>query len=221
MRNKRIAAYLCTGLLLFMAAGCGNSDTDSEVLKDDTINYNNVIDTNAEEDNNDQQNNNENPVQEPNSTQSQANPEQLQPDSNTAQEDSAQFQPDSSTVQEGNAQLQSDNKTSQEDNSQLQSDTRLDGNIESIGDNNIVIDKTLYPSENVAVTSGDLITVYFSTETEFEVWTVKNSGVNGDSDIEKRQGAFSDLKEQVSVKLTGNYDGNDFYAKHVIIYSYV
>lgn len=86
---------------------------------------------------------------------------------------------------------------------------------------NCINHKTLYPSENVAVTSGDLITVYFTTETEFEVWTVKNSGVNGDSDIEKQQGAFSDLKVQASVELTGNYDRNDFYAKHVIIYNFV
>lgn len=207
MRNKRIAAYLCTGLLLLISAGCGNSDADSDVPKTDIINLNDAINTDAEVNASNQQHNDENSSQKSNDTQPLADPAQLQPDSSTARED--------------NAQLQPDNSMSQEDNTQLQSDSKLDGNIESIGDNSIVIDKTLYPSENVAVTSGDLITVYFFDETKFEVWTVKNSGVNGDSDIEKRQGAFSDLKEQASVKLTGDYEGNAFYASHVIIYSFV
>lgn len=43
----------------------------------------------------------------------------------------------------------------------------------------------------------------------------------GDADTEKRQGVFSDLKQDAHVDMTGNYDGNDFHAKHVIIYNYV
>ena len=56
---------------------------------------------------------------------------------------------------------------------------------------------------------------------EFEIWTVKNGGVNGDSDIEKRQGVFSDMSQGANINMTGNYDGNDFHAKHVIIYNFV
>ena len=108
MRNKKIAAYICIGLLL-MTTGCGNSDSDTYVSKADTINFNDE----------------------------------------------------------------------------------------------------------------EFITVYFSEETNYEVWTVKNSGVNGDSDIDKREGTFSDLKEQLSVNMTGFYEGDDFYAKQVIIYNFV
>ena len=184
MKNKRIAAYLCTALLL-TATSCGSSEVDFNEPAADTINFN------------DENNKEENTV--------------LQSDNNQPQADNEQLQPDSIPTQA--------------DNPQKQSDSEIDGSIESIGNNSVVINKTFYPSENEAVSYGDsdkvLITVYFSEETEYEIWTVKNSGVNGDSDVEKQQGAFSDLKEQTSIKLTGSYEGNDFHAQHVIIYQYV
>ena len=184
MKNKRIAAYLCTALLL-TATSCGSSEVDFNEPAADTINFN------------DENNKEENTV--------------LQSDNKQPQADHAQLTPD--------------NIPALADNSQTQSDSEIDGSIESIGNNSVVINKTFYPSENVAVSYGDsdkvLITVYFSEETEYEIWTVKNSGVNGDSDVEKQQGAFSDLKEQTSIKLTGSYEGNDFHAQHVIIYQYV
>lgn len=186
MRNKKIAAYLCTGLLLLMTAGCGNSDADSDVSKVDTINFNDVIDTNMEE-------------------------------SPSNQSDSSV---ENSTIQQNN----NVNTVQQSTDNQSQADSELDGGVESIGDNSIVINKTFYPSSNVAVSYGDekvLVTVYFSEETKYEVWTVKNGGINGDSDIDKREGGFSDIKNQLSVKLTGTYEGNDFHAKQVIIYNYV
>ena len=109
---------------------------------------------------------------------------------------------------------------------QMQSDIKLDGDIESIGDNSVVINEVFHPSDNVSVSYENteekvLITVYFSKETKFEIWTVKNGGVNGDADIEKRQGTFSDLKQDTYVSLTGSYSGNDFYAKQVIIHYYI
>lgn len=120
----------------------------------------------------------------------------------------------------------SQSSSQQSDNAQMQSDIELDGDIESIGDNCVVINKVFHPSENVAVSYGEaeekvLITVYFSEETKFEVWTIKNGGVNGDADTEKRQGAFSDLKQDTYIRITGSYSGNDFYAKQVIIHYYI
>lgn len=57
----------------------------------------------------------------------------------------------------------------------------------------MTINKTFHPTANEAVTYAVdkvLVTVYFSVETEFEIWTVKNGGVNGDADTEKQKGAF-------------------------------
>ena len=151
MRNKRVTACFCAGLLLFMVTGCGKSGEYLDVPKADVVKV---------------------------------------------------------------------------DNAQMQSDIELDGDIESIGDNRVVINEVFHPSENVAVSYGEaeekvLITAYFSEETKFEVWTIKNGGVNGDADIEKRQGTFSDLKQDTYISMTGSYSGNDFHAKQVIIHYYI
>lgn len=217
MRHKKITTFLCTGLLLLMTAGCGSTDADLDVPEVEVITLDDAFDVNktendssqtngeeisandqsdnSTENDNNQQNNNENSVQQSNNTQPEENPAQLQPD------------------------------TPQKDNTQLQSDSELDGTIESIGDNSVVINKTFYPSENEAVSyaasSETLITVYFSEETSFEVWNIKNSGINGDSDIDKQKGSFSDIKDQSSLNMTGHYEGEDFFASQVIIYHYI
>ncbi len=143
-------------------------------------------------------------------------------DANT-EEDYVQ-QSDSIKSQADDAQSQPDASRSQPDDAQSQSDLQLDGNIESIGNNSVTINKTFHPSANESVTdTADkvLVTVYFSEETEFEIWTVKNGGVNGDADTEKQTGAFSDLKPDASINMTGSYDGDDFYATHVSIYNFL
>lgn len=133
---------------------------------------------------------------------------------------------DNANLQSDSIPSQTDNAQSQPDNEQPQSDTELEGSIESIDDNSVVINQIVTGEEdNVAIAYGGsdkiLIAVYFSEETEFEVRTVKNSGVNGDADIEKRQGAFSDLKKDAIIHMTGSYEGEDFHAKQVIIYNFV
>ena len=163
MRNKKIAAYICIGLLL-MTTGCGNSDSNTYVSKADTINFN-------DED-----------------------------------------------IEKNSSNIQTDEESANED-------SILDGSIVSIENNGITINKTYNLSSTTAFeyvgNDEEFVTVYFSEETNYEVWSVKNSGVNGDSDIDKREGTFSDLKEQLSVNMTGFYEGDDFYAKQVIIYNFV
>lgn len=202
MRNKRVTASLCAGLLLVTAVGCGKSDEYIEVPKVEVIEVNNVTDTNAEG------NNTENVENQQENT-----------------EENRKNQSDN-TVEDGDSQQINIENLEQQPNAQLQSDFELDGDIESIGDNCVVINKVFHPLENLSVSYGDaeekvLITVYFSEETQFEVWTIKNGGVNGDADIEKRQGTFSDLKQDTYVSMTGGYSGNDFHAKQVIIYYYI
>ena len=172
MRNKRVTACFCAGLLLFMVTGCGKPDAYLDVPKVEVVKVDNVTDVNAEE------------------------------------------------------SISQSNSEESTNNAQLQSDVELDGDIESIGDNSVVINEVFHPSENVSVAyesieEKTLITVYFSEETKFEVWTIKNGGVNGDADVEKRQGTFSDLKQDTYVSMTGSYSGNDFYAKQVIIHYYI
>ena len=178
MKNKRVTAYLCASLLLFMVTGCGKSDEYLDVSKVDVIKVDNVTDTNSEVNSNHQNS-----------------------DEESGSKESANDQPDKEQMQ-------------------------LDGDIEGIGDNSVVINEVFHPSENVSVSyeateEKALITVYFSEETKFEVWTAKNSGVNGDADTEKRQGTFSDLKQDTYVSMTGSYSGNDFHAKQVIIHYYI
>ena len=204
MRNSKKAAYLCMGIILLATTGCGYSDADSDVSTVDTINYNDVINTNAEENSSYDQNIDN-------------------------QQDSDEKSSNDKSNNEGSINEESDNEQSadkQADNTQSQSDFELDGNIESIADNSAIINKVFHPSANTSVSYTDdsdkvLVTVYFSEETEFEVWTVKNGGVNGDADTEKQQGSFSDLKQDAHINMTGSYEGNDFFAKHVIIYNFV
>ena len=197
MRNKKIAAYICIGLLL-MTTGCGNSDSNTYVSKADTINFNDAdIKKNIS--------NSQTDEEIANSLQSSEENNNLQDDDNNQSNSS---------------------KNENENNSQsANEDSILDGSIVSIENNGITINKTYNLSSTTAFeyvgNDEEFVTVYFSEETNYEVWTVKNSGVNGDSDIDKREGTFSDLKEKLSVNMTGFYEGDDFYAKQVIIYNFV
>ena len=214
MRNRKKAAYFCTVIVLLMTAGCGYSDTDLDVSTVDTININDEIDSVAEENNSNNQS-----IEEDIDNQQDIDTEE-QNMTETPKEKEVQEPQLSSDEQQRNS------NPSQTDNTQSQSDSELDGSIESIADNSMIINKAFHPSPNVSVTYAEdsekvLVTVYFSEETEFEVCTVKNSGVNGDADTEKRQGTFSDLKQDVHINMTGSYEGDTFHANHVIIYNYV
>lgn len=203
MRNLKKAVYLCMVTVLLMTTGCGYSRTDSDVSTIDTIDFDNEIDTDTEENNSNNQNSKEN-VDNP--------------------QDNDEKNSNDKSNNEGSISEESADK--QSDNTQSQSDSELDGDIESIADNSVIINKIFHPSENTSVSYTDdsdkvLVTVYFSEKTEFEVWTVKNSGVNGDADTEKRQGTFSDLKQGAHINMTGSYEGNDFHARYVIIYDFV
>lgn len=224
MRNKKIPACLCMTLLL-ATTGCGSSDADLGASTADTINFSEVIDVNVEENNSNHQNDSENADYQRTSggksnSQHRSGGSTDQDPNHSAENDDIQ--------QDNHEELpqQSDVAQPQAEGAQLEADAELDGSIESIGDNSVVINQTFHPSADVAVSYAEdsektLVTVYFSEKTEFEVWTVKNGGVNGDADTEKRQGAFSDLKQGANLSMTGSYNGNVFHVKNVIIYYFV
>ena len=104
---------------------------------------------------------------------------------------------------------------------------QLYGNVKSIAQGSFVISQAFEEGENVMVAPGEgsedetLVTVYVSESTQYEVKTVKNGGVNGDADVEKSGGSFADLHEDVSVELTGYYEGEEFYAEHICVMKFV
>ena len=108
-----------------------------------------------------------------------------------------------------------------------QDEELLVGSVKSIGNNSIVISQAFEEDENMLVMPGEgseeevLVNVYFSESTTYEVKTVKNGGVNGDADVEKRAGSFSDIKENGHLNMTGSYNGADFHAGKVVIYIFV
>lgn len=107
--------------------------------------------------------------------------------------------------------------------------TSLDGIVVSIGDNSVAVNEMVSESAEdgegevtvVEASEGENITVYFSEDTQFEFKTVKNNGVNGDADVETREGSFVDIREEAVLNMTGGYQGEDFYAEQVVIYEFV
>ena len=110
----------------------------------------------------------------------------------------------------------------------------LEGNVESISSEGIILSRSFTYEEDdgsglVMVSGADengeqvLVTVSFSENTKFELYTVKNSGINGDSDVTKQEASFADIKEGASLKLTGHFtvEEKEYTADYVIIYDFV
>jgi len=137
------------------------------------------------------------------------------------QHESGQQEQKSDYVEDGKTDDASDN---------VQDETELEGDVRSIGEDSMVVSKIFTYTEDgkdMAVSyvgegpDAELITIYFSENTEFIVRTVKNGGVNGDADVEDEAGAFSDIQEGRTVRMTGVYEGEDFRAEQVIIYNFI
>lgn len=208
MRNKKTAAYLCMGLLLAAVTGCGNSGADRKTPEAETIHFGAAAaDEKPEEGGGNQES-----------------------DFPAADEKPGE----GSSNQESDFPAAADEKLGEgglkENLSLAEDDFQLSGDVRSIGDNRVVVSKIYHYTSNdadyaVSYVGDDpevvLITVYFSEDTQFEVHTVKNGGVNGEDDVEIREGAFSDIREGGTINLSGGYKGEDFYADKVVIYNFV
>lgn len=142
-------------------------------------------------------------------------------DENAAQNESGQAQ----TVPETASGENIDNMPDSE-----QDENELEGDVRSVGEGSMVVSKIFNYAEDgnqIAVSYAEdgpdavLISVYFSEDTEYIVRTVKNGGVNGDSDVEDRAGALTDIREGNTVLMNGSYEGEDFHAVQVIIYNFI
>lgn len=114
-----------------------------------------------------------------------------------------------------------------------QSDSELDGTVKTLGTDSFVVSQHFtMPSENsedaelmVAPAEGSedevLITVHTTGDTTYTIRTVKNGGVNGDSDREDAKGSFTDIQEKASVNAKGHYENGEFWADSIIIYHFV
>jgi len=107
----------------------------------------------------------------------------------------------------------------------------LEGYIKSIGESGVVIAKSFTEETDdglIMVSGADgsgnevLVTVSISGNAKYELHTVKNSGVNGDADVTKTDASFPDIREDVLVKLSGQYTSDsEFLADSVIIYNFI
>ena len=158
-------------------------------------------------------------------------------DENAAQNESGQQSDDGRQEQKDDQKEDMKEETDPEtmeqtsdESGQSQDGNELEGNVRSVGEDSMVVSKVYTYTEDgndVAVAyaeegaDDELITVYFSEDTEYIVRTVKNGGVNGESDVEDRSGTLSDIREGNSVLMNGSYEGEDFHAEQVIIYNFV
>lgn len=116
-----------------------------------------------------------------------------------------------------------------------QSDTELNGEVRTIGQDSFVVSQVfLMPAEDSDVEDVELaigpaegsedevlITVHISENTLYKIHSVKNGGVNGDADVEKTDGSFTDIREGNSIVAQGNYKDGDFWADNIIIYRFL
>lgn len=132
----------------------------------------------------------------------------------------------------GEGSSENEKETSETGNAEKENTETLEGTVKSIGDGSIVISKAFTEEEDgvmfmYAPAEGSedeiLITVNFSENTKFILHTVKNSGINGDSDVTKTEASFSDIKEKASVSLSGYFltPDQDYMADSVIIYKFI
>lgn len=151
-------------------------------------------------------------------------------DESAVQDEDAAQRVDGSQEQENDQEEERKAEEEPESMEQISDESELEGNVKSIGEDSMVISKIFTYTEDgndIAVASAEggpdevLITVYFSEDTEYIVRTVKNAGVNGDSDVEDRTGALSDIQEGNSVLMNGSYEGEDFHAVRVVIYNFI
>ena len=114
-------------------------------------------------------------------------------------------------------------KNNTENNSGSQSvKAELSGMVKSVGDSNVTVSQifTMDTGDGlIAVSSvsedGDenILSIYFNAGAKYEFNIIRDGGGN----VESREGAFEDIEKGMILHMTGNWDGNDFYADFISI----
>lgn len=148
----------------------------------------------------------------------QADSEEQENDAEDGQDGGVQDQPEGESLGDpSNAPASDASGTSTGETDELSVD------VESVGDNSVVGNKIFIESgidgnsEIMTVGVGEdnqvLVAVYFAPNASYVYKTIRNGG----ADVETRDGSFSDIKEGLTLHLTGYYQSEDFYADKVVI----
>lgn len=107
----------------------------------------------------------------------------------------------------------------------------LEGNIKSISERSAVMIRAETWEEGGSMfmtgrapgyeTEEDLVSLRFAEAAEYELCTVKNGGKNPEEDVSRREAAFSDMKEGMTVSIEGYYEDNVFVVTNAILYEFV
>ena len=114
-------------------------------------------------------------------------------------------------------------KNSTENNSDNQSvKEEISGMVKDVGNNSTTVSQifTMDTEDGlIAVSSAsedgneNILSIYFNAGAEYEFNIIRDGGGN----VESREGSFDDIKKGMILHMTGNWDGNDFYADIISI----
>lgn len=135
--------------------------------------------------------------------------------------------PDNNAQPEEDAGLEEEEETVYKISPNKEGEVSLSGKVRSIGENSVVISKIFVEESedgngSIVILPGEgdreeeLVTVNFTDATEFHHWTIKNGG----GDIDMRESSFSEIAVGSGLEMSGNYDGDTFIARKVIIEVY-
>ncbi|MBD5472487.1 MAG: hypothetical protein HDR20_06200 [Lachnospiraceae bacterium] len=142
-------------------------------------------------------------------------------------------QPENEAVPDSNVQSEEDVRQEQEEENvykispNKEGEESLSGKVKSIGENSVIISKIFVEdgedgNSSIVIFPGEggreeeLVTVNFTDATEFHHWTIKSGG----GDIDMRGSSFSEIAVGSGLEMSGNYDGDTFIARKVIIEVY-
>lgn len=224
MKKKLSVSILLLTIMTaaWMVTGCGDKGQDDVVSQTEEISG--TEQSSNEENDEEQENDKEDGQDETEKGQAEDMRDQSDGESSDKPTDAAENQPtDNDASADGNTNKPINAPTSDAPDTSPNESAELSVDVESVGDNSVVGNKIFIESsangnKNIAIVRvGEdnkvLVTVYFAEDASYVYRTIRNGG----ADVETREGSFSDIKNGLSLDLTGHYEGDDFYANKVEI----